>query len=61
MADRSSKSGRYVTFLWFVTTAFSLFAVVIRYRRSGEILWYLVAAAAFTLVMGISALKRSGR
>jgi len=50
-----------VTFLWFLTTAFSLFAVVVRYRRLGEVAWYLVAAAAFALVMGIATLRRSGR
>jgi succinate-acetate transporter protein len=48
-----------VTFLWFLTTAFSLVAVVVRYRRIGEVAWYLVAAAAFTFVMGIAALRRS--
>jgi hypothetical protein len=48
-----------VTFLWFVTTAFSLVAVVVRYLRIGEVAWYLVAAAAFTFVMGMAALSRS--
>jgi hypothetical protein len=59
MADRRSQSTRLVTFLWFLTTAFSLVAVVVRYRRIGEVAWYLVAAAAFTLVMGIATLRRS--
>jgi len=48
-----------VTFLWFLTTAFSIVAVVVRYRRIGEVAWYLIAAAAFTLVMGIATLRRS--
>jgi len=48
-----------VTYLWFLTAAFSLVAVVVRYRRIGEVAWYLVAAAAFTLVMGIATLRRS--
>lgn len=59
MADRPSPSNRFVTFLWFVTTAFSLVAVVVRYLRIGEVAWYLVAAAAFTFVMGMAALSRS--
>jgi hypothetical protein len=59
MPEGAGKSARFVIFLWFLTTVFSLFAVVVRYRRSGEILWYLVAAAVFTLVMGMGALKRS--
>ena len=59
MADRPNPSTRFVTFLWFLTTVFSLVAVVLRYRRLGEVAWYLVAAAAFTFVMGIAALKRS--
>ena len=59
MADRPSPSTRFVTFLWFLTTAFSLVAVVVRYRRIGEVAWYLVAAAAFTFVMGIATLRRS--
>ena len=59
MADRAGLSPRFVTYLWFLTTAFSLTAVVIRYRRIGEVAWYLVAAAAFTFVMGIAALRRS--
>jgi succinate-acetate transporter protein len=36
-----------------------LVAVVVRYRRIGEVAWYLVAAAAFTFVMGIATLRRS--
>ena len=59
MADRPSTSTRLVTFLWFLTAAFSVFAAVLRYRRLGEVTWYLVAAAAFTLVMGIATLRRS--
>lgn len=59
MPDRPSPSTRLVTFLWFLTTAFSLVAVVLRYRRLGEVAWYLVAAAVFTFVMGMAALKRS--
>ncbi|HTO88448.1 MAG TPA: hypothetical protein VMR54_13085 [Thermoanaerobaculia bacterium] len=59
MPDSAGKSARFVIYLLFLTTVFSLFAVVVRYRRSGEIAWYLVAAAAFTLVMGVAALKRS--
>ena len=59
MADRPSPSTRFVTFLWFLTTAFSVIAVVIRYRRIGEVAWYLVAAAAFALVMGIATLRQS--
>jgi presenilin-like A22 family membrane protease len=59
MADRPSTSTRLVTFLWFLTTAFSVVAVVVRYRRIGEVAWYLVAAAAFTLAMGIATLRRS--
>ena len=59
MVDLPSASTRLVTFLWFLTTAFSLVAVVVRYRRIGEVAWYLVAAAAFTLVMGIATLRRS--
>ena len=59
MADRSSPSTRFVTFLWFLTTAFSLVAVVVRYRRIGEVAWYLIAAAAFAFVMGIATLRRS--
>ena len=63
MADRPSPSTRFVTFLWFLTTTFSLVAVVVRYRRIGEVAWYLVAAAAFAFVMGIATLRqsRSGR
>jgi len=60
MADRSSTSTRLVTFLWFLTAAFSVVAVVIRYRRIGEVAWYLVAAAAFAFAMGVAALRRSG-
>ena len=59
MADRPSSTARLVPFLWFLTTAFSLFAVVVRYRRLGEVAWYLVAAAAFAFVMGIATLRRS--
>ena len=59
MADRPSTPTRLVTFLWFLTTAFSLVAVVVRYRRISEVAWYLVAAAAFTFVMGIATLRRS--
>jgi hypothetical protein len=59
MADRPSTSTRFVTFLWFVTAAFSVVAVVVRYLRIGEVAWYLVAAAAFTFVMGMAALRRS--
>jgi hypothetical protein len=59
MADRPSAQTRFVTFLWFLTTAFSLVAVVVRYRRIGEVAWYLVAAAAFAFVMGIATLRRS--
>ena len=59
MADPAGKTGRLVAFLWFLTTAFSVFAVILRYRRTGEITWYLVAAAAFTVTMGVAMLKRS--
>jgi hypothetical protein len=59
MATPSGKTGRLVTFLWFLTTAFSAFAVILRYRRTGEITWYLIAAAAFTVTMGVAMLKRS--
>jgi hypothetical protein len=59
MADRPSAVTRLVTFLWFLTAAFSVFAVVVRYRRIGEVAWYLVAAAAFAFVMGVIALRRS--
>jgi hypothetical protein len=31
----------------------------VRYRRIGEVAWYLVAAAAFAFVMGIATLRRS--
>ena len=50
MADRPGSSARLVTYLWFLTTAFSLVAMVIRYRRLGEVAWYLVAAAAFAFI-----------
>ena len=59
MADRPSAQTRFVTFLWFLTTVFSLVAVVVRFRRIGEVAWYLVAAAAFAFVMGIATLRRS--
>ena len=59
MADPSGKTVRLVTFLWFLTAAFSVFAVILRYRRTGEITWYLIAAAAFTVTMGVAMLKRS--
>jgi hypothetical protein len=59
MADRRSTSTRLVTFLWFVTAAFAMVAVVVRYLRIGEVAWYLVAAAAFTFVMGVATLRRS--
>jgi hypothetical protein len=59
MADRPGTSTRFVTFLWFLTTAFSLVAVMVRYRRIGEVAWYLVFAAAFTLAMGIATFRRS--
>jgi hypothetical protein len=59
MADRPSSSTRFVTILWFVTAAFSLVAVVLRYQRVGEVKWYLVAAAAFAFVMGVSTLRRA--
>lgn len=59
MPDRPRSSARLVMFLWFLTTAFSLVAVVIRYRRLGEVAWYLVAAATFAFVMGIATLRRS--
>jgi hypothetical protein len=48
-----------VTFLWFLTAAFSVVAVVVRYRRIGEVAWYLIAAAAFALVIGVATLRRS--
>jgi hypothetical protein len=53
------KPTRAITFLWFATTAFSVFAAVVRYLRIGEVAWYLVAAAAFTFVMGVATLRRS--
>lgn len=59
MVDRPSPSTRLVTFLWFLTAAFSVFAVVVRYRRIGEVAWYLVAAGTFALVMGVATLRRS--
>jgi membrane protein YdbS with pleckstrin-like domain len=59
MPDRPNPSARLVQFLWFLTTVFSVFAVVVRYRRTGDVAWYLIAAAAFTLVMGIVTLRRS--
>ncbi len=59
MAERPGPSPRFVTFLWFLTTAFSVVAVVVRYRRIGEVAWHLVAAALFTLVMGLATLRRS--
>jgi hypothetical protein len=59
MADRPSALTRFVTFLWFLTAAFSVVAVVVRYRRIGEVTWYLVASAAFAFVMGVAALRRS--
>jgi hypothetical protein len=59
VADRPGTSTRLVTFLWFLTTAFSLFAVVVRYRRLGEVAWYLIAAAAFTFIVGIATLRSS--
>ena len=59
MPESQSPTNRLVTFLWFLTTAFSMAAVVIRYRRIGEVAWYLVAAALFTFVMGIATLRRS--
>lgn len=61
MTSRPPGSARLITFLWFLTTAFSLFAVVVRYRRIGEVAWYLVAAAAFAFVMGVATLRRSRR
>ena len=59
MADLSGKSARLVTFLWFLTTAFSIFAVILRYSRTGEITWSMIAAAVFTFAMGVATLKRS--
>jgi FtsH-binding integral membrane protein len=59
MADLSGKSARLVAFLWLLTTAFVLFSVILRYSRTGKITWNLIAAAAFTLVMGLARLKRS--
>ena len=59
MADRPNTVTRFVTFLWFLTTVFSVVALVVRYRRTGEVAWYLVAAAAFAFVMGMAALRRS--
>ena len=59
MADRTKTIARLVTYLWFFTTAFSVVAVVVRYVRIGEVSWPLVAAAAFTLIMGITAVRRS--
>ena len=59
MPESAGKPARFVIFLWFLTTVFSLFVVVVKYRRSGEIDWYLVSAAAFTLVMGVTAWRRS--
>jgi FtsH-binding integral membrane protein len=59
MPDARGTSTRSVTFLWFLSAAFSLGAVIIRYLRSGEVRWYLIAAAAFIVVMGVTTLKRS--
>ena len=59
MAGPSRTALRLIPFLWFLTTAFSVFAVILRYRRTGEITWYLIGAAAFTVTMGVAMLKRS--
>ena len=59
MAQPAGQTGRLIAFLWFLTTAFSVFAVILKYRRTGEITWYLIAAAAFTVTMGVAMLKRS--
>ena len=59
MPDSTVKTARFVTFLWFLSAGFSVTAVVIRYLKSGEVAWYLIAAAAFTFVMGVTTLKRS--
>jgi len=60
MPDRTAASTRLVPFLWFLASALALVAVLIRYLRGGEVAWALIGAAAFTLVMGVVALKRSG-
>lgn len=60
MPDPSLKPTRLVTFLWFLAAALSLIAVLIRYLRGGETAWYLIAAAAFTFLMGVTTLKRAG-
>jgi hypothetical protein len=57
MSDRA-RSGKLVATLWFVASALSVIALGIRYARGGEIAWYLGAAAVFTGVMGLAALKR---
>jgi hypothetical protein len=53
-----ARSGKLVASLWFVASALSVIALAIRYARSGEIAWYLGAAAVFTAAMGLAALKR---
>ena len=54
-----ARSARFVTGLWFSTAVFSAAALGIRYFRSGEIAWYLAAAAAFTFAMGLATLRRA--
>jgi hypothetical protein len=59
MADSARKASRTVTILWFLATALALTAVAIRYFRSGEVGWSLIAAAAFTFTLGLTSLRRT--
>jgi hypothetical protein len=50
---------RRLAVLWFVATGLALTAALIGWSKNGEIEWALFAGAAFTGVMGWSALRRS--
>jgi hypothetical protein len=50
---------RRLAVLWFVATGLALAAALIGWSNDGEIEWSLFAGAAFTAVMGWSALRRS--
>ena len=60
MSDRRITSTRLEGTLWLIGSALALIAALIRYLGGGEVAWYLIAAGAFTGVMGVSKLRRQG-
>ena len=52
-------SDRRAAMLWFLASALSLTAAVIRYASDGELRWPLLAATVFLAAMGFNSLRRS--